>query len=326
MKRRKFITLVGGAAASWPLDARAQQPAMPVIGFLSGVSPTQVLLAAFRQGLNDAGYSEGKNVAIEYRSADGRFDRLPVLADDLVRRRVAVIVTAGAGNTATLSAKAATTEIPIVFLSGFDPVRLGFVASLNRPGGNLTGVNLFGSELGPKRLELLRELIPTAAKIALLINPDSASVELEIAEMQAAAHAVQRQLLVLNERTERDIDAAYENLTRQRADALIISNDGSLLNRVDQLVALSARQAVPTIYARREYAEAGGLMSYGASLAEGYRQQGIYTGRILKGEKPADLPVTQSTKFELIINLKTAKALRLTIPPGVLAIADEVIE
>jgi putative ABC transport system substrate-binding protein len=325
MRRREFVTLLGGAAM-WPLAARAQQPGMPVIGFLGGVSPTKTLLVAFRQGLNDAGYSEGKNVAIEFRSADGQLDRLPALADDLVRRRVAVIVAAGAGNTATLAAKAATTEIPIVFLSGFDPVRLGFVASLSRPGGNLTGVNLFGSELGPKRLELLRELIPTATKIGLLVNPDSASVELEIAEMQAAAHAVQRQLLVLNQRTERDIDAAYEDLGRQRADALVVSNDGSLLSRADQLVALSARQAVPTIYARREFAEAGGLMSYGTSLAEGYRQQGIYTGRILKGEKPADLPVMQSTKFELVINLKTAKALGLTVPPSVLAIADEVIE
>ena len=323
--RRQFICALGSAAAAWPLAVHAQQ-AKPVVGFLSGVSPNKALLAAFQQGLSEAGYIDGKNVTVEYHSAGGQYGQLPVLAADLVSRQVAVIVTAGAGSTATLSAKAATTKIPIVFLTGFDPVQSGFVASLNRPGGNLTGVNNFVASLGAKGLGLIHDLVPKAIKIAVLVNPNNAGAELEITNMQAAAQRLQLQLLILKAGTERDINAAYETLVHQGADALAVGNDGFFLTRVDQLVALSARYAVPTIYARSEYAEAGGLMSYGTSQTDAYRQIGIYTGRILKGENPADLPVLQSTKFEFAINLETARALGIEVPPSVLAIADDVIE
>jgi putative ABC transport system substrate-binding protein len=324
MNRRQMISALGGAAAG-PFAARAQQSAMPVIGFLSGASPPKVLSAVFRQGLSEAGYVEGQNVAIEYRSADGQYDRLPALAAELVRRRVNVIVTAGAGSTATLAAKAATTSIPIVFVTGSDPVQLGFVTSLNRPSGNLTGVNNFVAELGAKQLGLLHELAPRAIAIDMLVNPNNALAELEITETQAAARTIERQR-ILNARSERDIDAAYAMLAQQRADALVVANDGFFLAHAKQLVALSARYAVPTVYARREYAEAGGLMSYGTNQSEAYRQLGIYAGRIVKGAKPADLPVVQSIKFEFVINGKTAKALGLEIPPMLLARADEVLE
>jgi putative ABC transport system substrate-binding protein len=324
--RRDFIGALGGALVTLPCAAEAQQSALPVIGFLSGASPPKVPLGAFLHGLNDVGYTEGKNAAIEYQSADGQYDRLPGLAAELVRRHVSVIVTAGTGSTATLAAKAATTSIPIVFLTGSDPVRLGFVASLNRPGGNLTGVNNFVAELGSKQLELISELVPGASLIGMLVNPNNAGAELEVTQSQAAARTIQRQLRILNAGSEFDIDAAYATLTQERADALVIGNDGFFLARVDRLVALSARYAIPTGYARREYSAAGGLMSYGTSQTEAYRQVGIYAGRILKGAKPADLPVVQSTKFELVINLRTAKALGIEITATLLARADEVIE
>jgi putative ABC transport system substrate-binding protein len=325
MKRRAFIALLGGAAA-WPVAAWAQQPAMPVVGFLSSASPAKAALAAFQKGLSDAGYIEGKNVTIEYRSANGHYERLSGLAAELVRRQVGVIVTAGGGSTATLAAKGATTSIPIVFLSGSDPVHLGFVTSLNRPGGNLTGVNNFIAELGAKQLGLLHELTPNAVRIAMLVNPDNANAVVETTGTQTAARTIQRQLLILDAQSERDIEAAYATLAQQRADALVVANDSFFLAHAQQLVAMSARYAVPTVYARREYAEAGGLMSYGTSATEAYQQVGIYAGRILKGAKPADLPVVQSTRFELVINLKTAKALGLDVPATLLARADEVIE
>ena len=325
MRRREFITFLGGAAA-WPLSAHAQQPLMPVVGFLSGASPPKAPWAAFQSGLSEAGFIEGQNVAIEHRSADGQYDRLSSLAAELVRRQVNVIVTAGAGTSATLAAQAATPSIPIVFVTGSDPVQLGFVTSLNRPGGNLTGVNNFVAELGAKQLGLLYELAPSATNNSLLVNPDNANAELEITQTRAAARAIQRQLRILNATTEREIDAAYATLAQERDDALLVGNDGFFLSHVARLVALSARYAIPTVYARREYAAAGGLMSYGTSQTEVYRQVGIYTARILKGAKPGDLPVVQSIRFELVINLKTAKTLGLEIPPMLLARADEVIE
>ena len=324
--RREFITLLSGAALAWPIAARGQQATIPMIGFLSGASPVKAALAAFQKGLSDAGYIEGKNVTIEYRSADGHYDRLSGLAAELVRSQVGVIVTAGVGSTATLAARGATTSIPIVFLTGSDPVHLGFVSSLNRPGGNLTGVNNFVAELGAKQLGLLHELTPNAVRIAMLVNPDNANAVVETTETQSAARSIQRQLLILRAQAERDIEAAYATLAQQRADGLVVANDGFFLAHAERLVAMSARYAVPTVYARREYAEAGGLMSYGTSQSEAYRQVGIYAGRILKGAKPADLPVVQSTKFELVINLKTAKLLGLDLPASLLARADEVIE
>jgi putative ABC transport system substrate-binding protein len=325
MKRRAFITLVGGAAA-WPLAARAQQSAMPVIGFLEAKSAdtSAHFVAAFRQGLKEAGFVEGQSVAVEFRWTEGHFDRLPEMAADLVRRRVAVIVAISPN--AALAAKAATTTIPIVFQTGSDPVQAGLVTSLSRPGGNLTGVSRLATELMPKLLEALREAVPNP-EVALLVNPASFDVEGKTREMQDAALALGLpRLHVLNASTEREIDAAFATLRQLQANALVIGQDVYFNSRIEQLAAQALSHSVPAIYSLPEFAAAGGLMSYGASLADQYRQVGVYTGRILKGEKPADLPVQQATKVELVINMKTAKALGLTVPLALLARADEVIE
>jgi putative ABC transport system substrate-binding protein len=326
MRRREFITLLGRAAAAWPLAARAQQAAMPVIGFLRSTSVERAahLVAAFRQGLKESGYIEGHNVAIEYRSAEGQYDRLPALAGDLVRRQVAVIVATG-GNAPALAAKAATSTIPILF-TGTDPIRAGLVASLNQPGGNVTGVDVLTSETESKRLGLLRELVPKATTIAVLINPRSPSVENHLPDVQSAARSLGLQIRVLNVTDEGEIDTAFGAMARERPDALLINPDPLLSSRREQIVTLANHYKLPALGEWREFAEAGGLMSYGPSHTEPYRLIGIYTGRILKGAKPAELPVIQSTKFELVINLKTAKALGLTIPNTVLIAADEVIE
>jgi putative tryptophan/tyrosine transport system substrate-binding protein len=326
VKRRAFITLLGGAAATWPLAGTAQQQA-PVIGFLHTASADafRSQLAAFHQGLKNAGYVEGQNVAIEYRWAEGRLERLPELADDLVRRQVAVIASTG-GNVSALAAKAATTTIPIVFTSGSDPVKLGLVASLNRPGGNLTGASFFIAHLGSKVLGLLHELVPKDALIVVLINPNSPEAQIQLADIERAARELGRQVQFLNASTAGEIDQAFMVLTDRRADALFISADPFFAGRIHQLVALTMRHRIPATFVIRAFPAAGGLMSYGTSIDDAYRQVGVYTGLILKGAKPADLPVTQSTRFELVINLKTAQVLGLTIPPGVLAIADEVIE
>ena len=326
MIRREFITLLGGAAAAWPLTARAQQP-MPVIGFLSSESPDLWAdrLRVFRQGLSETGYVEGRNVAIEYRWAQGQYDRLPAMAADLARRQVAVISVLGS-TPGALAAKAATTTIPVVFWSGSDPVAFGIVASLSRPGGNLTGVVNLGVELGPKRLELLRELVPAATVVALLVNPTNLIAEAESRSMQAAAAALGLQLHVLDASNERDFDTVFAKLLQLHASALVIAPDGLFTSRSEQLAALALRHAVPTIYQYREFVAAGGLMSYGDNVAYLDRQVGVYSGRILKGDKPVDLPILQSTKVELIINLKTAKALSITVPQLLLARADEVIE
>ena len=328
IRRREFITLIGGAAAAWPLAARAQQPAMPVIGFLHPQSPEVFAepLRGFRQGLKDTGYSEGENVAIDYRWAEGQYDRLPELAAELVRRRVAVIAATG-GPPAAFAAKAATTTIPIVFLVGDDPVKLGLVASLARPGGNVTGINFFAVELAAKRLELLRELVPGVTRIAVLVNPASAEVtESTLRDVETAARAITPQMQIFNVTSSREIDAAFATLVRERVDTVFVSSGSFFADRRVQLVLLATRHAIPAIYPFRDFAEAGGLMSYGASLTDAYRQVGVYVGRILKGAKPADLPVAQSTKFELVINAQAARVLGLTIPPTLLARADEVIE
>ena len=327
MKRRDFITLVGGAAA-WPLSARAQTATLPIIGFLDGGSleTRRGRVDSFNRGLNESGYIESQNVAIEYRWAQDQSDRLPALAAELVDRHVSVIVTAS-GIPAALVAKAATATIPIVFQVGFDPVKAGLVASLNRPGGNVTGVANISGELNAKRLELLHELSPNAGLIAVLVNPaNPLNAETTPQEVQAAAQALRLQTLVLRASTASEIDAAFPTLVQQGAKALFIANDAFLNNRSDQLAALSARHRVPAIYEYRESVMAGGLISYGASIPDLFRQVGLYAGRILKGEKPADLPVMQPTKFELAINLKTAKALGLTVPDKLLVAADELIE
>ena len=325
MKRRTFITLLGGVAAAWPLAARAQQPAVPVVGLLSGIDPDDLQLAAVRQGLNEAGYVAGKSVKIERRSAAGQYDRLPALANDLVRRRVTVIVTI-LGTMSALSAKAATTTIPIVFAIGSDPVKAGLVPSLNRPGGNVTGVTFLSNVLAAKRLGLLRELVPGISAVGDLVNPTNPNSAGETNDMQTAAQSLGLKLRILNASTEREIDAAFANFAEQRLKAVIVTADAFFSGRCDQLVSLAARHALPTMYWLREFAADGGLMSYGTSITDAFRAAGVYAGRVLKGERPADLPVVQSTKFELVINLKAAQTLGVTIPPGVLAIADEVIE
>jgi putative ABC transport system substrate-binding protein len=324
LRRREFMTLLGGVAA-WPLAARAQQPAMPVIGFLRSTATTgsEHLVGAFRQGLNEVGFVEGQNVAVEYRFADDQNDRLPVLAEELVRRQVAVIVANGLAVTA---AKAATATTPIVFTTGFDPVRTGFVASLSRPGGNVTGVVHTVVDLATKQLGLLHELAPKNAVIAVLGDSNQPELELEIREMEAAGRAIGRQILIVKAASERDFNAAFAKIVQTGAGALLVRGSALFLTRRRQLVALAARHALLACYTSRDYVELGGLMSYGPSLTDAYRRAGIYIGRILKGAKPADLPVEMATKFDLAINLATAKAIDLDIPPTLLARADEVIE
>ena len=325
MRRRQFIKLLGGAAA-WPLAARGQQATMPVIGFLHSGSPEmrRDLVATFQLGLKQFGYVEGRNVSVEYRWADDQYDRLPASAADLVRREVAVIV-AGA-TPAALAVQAATTTIPVVFATAGDPVTSKLVENLARPRGNLTGISFLNNTLGAKALGLLHEVVPAAATIAFLINPTNPLAKLDTREAQVAADGLKKKLIVVHASTEADIDAVFAAFDRQHADALMVESDPFLSSRRDQLVALAARRAVPAVYQLREFVAAGGLMSYGTSLTDAYRQVGIYVGRILRGAKPVDLPVIQSTRFEFAINLDTAKSLGLSIPPGILAIADEVIE
>jgi putative tryptophan/tyrosine transport system substrate-binding protein len=325
MKRRDFITLLGGAAVTAPLSARAQQQAMPVIGFLDGQSFDLHLMTAFRQALKDAGYIEGRNVAIYFRSADGQTDRLVTLAGDIIGRRVAVIVTTG-GGAAALAAYAATTTIPIVFVNGVDPVSSGLVVSLNRPGGNATGVYIFQQVLEGKRLGLLRELVPSAASIAVLLNPTNANFQTQLRGVQDAARDLGQQVSILSANTEREIDVAFATVAQSGARALLVGSDPFFSSERDQVIALAARYAIPAIYEGREFATAGGLASYGTSLADAYRQAALYAGRILKGEKPADLPIVQPTKFEFVINMKTAKTLGLDVSPGLAASADEIVE
>jgi putative ABC transport system substrate-binding protein len=326
MRRREFIRLLGGAAAAWPLPARAQQPTTPVIGFLNTLSPNNLAqgsLDAFRQGLAVAGFVDGQNVSIEYRWAEGHYDRLPALAADLVRRQVSVIAATG-GEPAPQVVKAATQNIPIVFMANGDPVTSGLVAGLNRPGGNATGITIFGTMAAGKRLELLRQLMPKAGIIAYLVNPRNPNQEID--GVRTAAHTLGQQVLVLNASSGEELDAAFVAIAQQQVAALLVASDSFFFDRRERLVALVARQLIPAVYYLRAFPQAGGLASYGNSVTDLYRQSGVYTGRVLKGEKPADLPVIQSTKFEFAINLNTAKALGLEIPPTLLALADEVIE
>ena len=327
MRRRDFIALFGGAAAAWPFAVLAQQSAMPTIGYLHSASPAPFahLVAAFRQALNESGYAEGRNVTIEYRWANGQYDRLPELASDLVRRQVAVIVASG-GSVSALAAKKASSTIPIVFSAGDDPVKIGLVESLSHPGGNVTGVNVVIGALDSKKLGLLRELVPNATFIAVLENPKLPAVQDRLSTVQAAARSVGQQIEVFYVSDEKDLDTTFSHVAQSGAKALVVGADAFFNSRRDQLVALAARYAIPAIYETREYVVAGGLMSYGTNLAEGYRQVGIYTARILRGDKPADLPVVQSSKFELVINMKTANALSLTVPNSMQLLADEVIE
>jgi putative ABC transport system substrate-binding protein len=326
LRRREFIALLG-SAATWPLAARAQQPAMPVVGFISPVSPDgySERLRGFRQGLKDTGYVEGENVAIEYRWAENQFDRLPALAADLVRRQVAVI--AAGSNIVALAVKATTTTIPIVFIATEDPVKLGFVASLARPGGNATGINFYSGELTAKRLELLREVVPAATRVAVLVNPtNTLTTESTLRDVRSAARAMGLQIQVVNASTSHEINAAFATFVRERPDVLFVGLDVFLNNRRAQLVNLASRYTLPAIFSNRDFAEIGGLMSYGSDIKDAYRQVGVYVGRILKGAKPADLPVVQASKFELVINAETARMLGLTVPDKLLARADEVIE
>jgi putative tryptophan/tyrosine transport system substrate-binding protein len=326
IERRQFIFALGGAAVGWPLAARAQQR-IPVVGFLNSGSPDTFthLATAFREGLKKTGYVEGQNVAIEYRWAESHYERLPALAAELVSRQVAVIAATG-GEASAVAAKVATARIPIVFTAGGDPVRQGLVASLNQPGGNLTGIFFLSAAIESKRLGLLRELVSNAATIGVLVNPNSPGAELELRDIPEAARAIGQQIVILKASEEREIDVAFATLAEQRARAILVASDPFFTNRRDHVIALAARYSVPAIYYLREFVVAGGLMSYGANLADAFRQVGIYTGRILKGEKPADLPIIQPTKFDLVINLKSAKALGLDIPDKLLALADEVIE
>jgi putative ABC transport system substrate-binding protein len=325
--RREFITLLGGAAVAWPVAARAQQPAMPVVGFVSGRSPGSdaYLVEGFRRGLRENGFTEGQNFALEFRWADGRLDRLPAMAGELIERKVAVLF-AGAADVATGALRVASAIVPVVFAMGSDPVETGLVASFNRPGGNLTGVTVITNTLWPKRLELLRELLPTTPLIALLVNPTNLAHLSATRELNDAARKLGQEVLILPASVEADFEITFAALVEKRASALVVSDDALFTNRRDVLAALAARHAVPAIYGRREFASAGGLMSYGASTLDQYYQSGVYVGRILRGTKPADLQFLQPTKFELVINLKTARALRITVPPTLLARADEVIE
>jgi putative ABC transport system substrate-binding protein len=326
MKRREFMTLLGGATA-WPAVARAQQPAMPVIGWIGAraANESAYLVAAFRQGLKETGYVESQNVALDFHWGEGHYDRLPAYAIDLARRPVTVIVATG-GDPAAQAAKAATATIPVVFVSGSDPVKVGLVASLNRPGGNITGIHLLLLGMGAKRLGVLHELMPAANPIGVLINPNFADAQTQLRDIEEASKSLGLELVVLNASTEVEINAAFKELVQRRIGAVLIGSDPFFTTRRGYLAALTLRHALPAMFDLKEYAAAGGLMSYGASLVDAYRQGGIYTGRILKGEKPADLPVIQSTKFEFVINLNTAKVLGLTLPPTLLALADEVIE
>jgi ABC-type uncharacterized transport system substrate-binding protein len=327
IERRKFLATLGGAAATWPLVARAQQPATPVIGFLDTRSPDTIgdRLRGFRQGLKETGFAEHDNVTIVYRWAEGQYDRLPVLAADLVRRQVAVIVSGG-GIPPALAVKAATTTIPIVFAVPQDPASIGLVASLARPGENLTGVNFFTTELAAKRLGLLRELVPGAARVAVLVNPANPNTEVTLKEVEAAARSMGLQLQVFNASTSQEIDAVFATIGRERPDGIFLGGDSFFIVRRVQLTNLTVRHAIPAAFSQREFTEVGGLISYGSKISDAYRQVGVYTGRILKGAKPADLPVVQSSKFELIINAQTARMLGLNVPPSLLALADEVIE